>query len=620
MTMQWRAGLVAVAATVVLLAACSSGDGGSNEPESISRLIGAEGGSIELANGGRLEVPPGALNETVSIKITKLELNDVAELPANLEPAGKPYAFEPFDLTFLSPVKLELPFERDESELRPMQLPNKEATTSQWLTVFPSEKAGSGGKLEMQTTSLGVMLAAFPKRVTGYITLPDGAVVPEDAGATDSGSPDAATRDAGTDASVDAAMDANADAAVAVAPWVWIDRLGMGEAEDVLVAPDDRVFVTGTVNGAFPGETQVGYDDVFLRKLDSNGAELWTHQFGTDQSEYPNAVALAASGDLFVGGQTFGAFAGQTLTGDADAFVTKLDSTGVVIWTRQFGTVRYSYVGGLAVDAAGNVIVAGAVGSNGALAGQTSAGLIDIFVRKYDPDGNELWTRQFGTAGHDYGYAVVVDGSGDIFVSGSVDGALAGQTSVGNTDAFVRKYDAAGTELWTHQFGTTDSEYATDMALDGSGNPVVVGSVYGALPGQTSAGQGDGYVRKLNGATGAVLWTQQYGSADEDEALGVAVSSTGHVALVGSTRGALPGKTQSSYRDAYVRKLDQNGGPLWTQQFGPFDGDAESPSTSSAVAFKTNGSVVATGYVAGSVSGASHLGIIGAFTAEFADE
>ena len=90
------------------------------------------------------------------------------------------------------------------------------------------------------------------------------------------------------------------------------------------------------------------------------------------------------------------------------------------------------------------------------------------------------WTHQFGTFARATGMAV--DGSG-VYVAGFTN------DSTGGADAFVRRYDAGGTELWTRQFGTaTGGALAEGVAVDGSG-VYVVGSMGGALPGQTSAGE-----------------------------------------------------------------------------------------------------------------------------------
>jgi hypothetical protein len=79
------------------------------------------------------------------------------------------------------------------------------------------------------------------------------------------------------------------------------------------------------------------------------------------------------------------------------------------------------------------------------------------------------WIRQFGTT-DDEGADVALDGSGNAYAFGGTLGTLPGQTSAGDYDAYVRKYDSAGTELWTRQFGTGASDGASGVAVDGGGN------------------------------------------------------------------------------------------------------------------------------------------------------
>ncbi|MBI2934480.1 MAG: SBBP repeat-containing protein, partial [Chloroflexi bacterium] len=128
-----------------------------------------------------------------------------------------------------------------------------------------------------------------------------------------------------------------------------------------------------------------------------------------------------------------------------------LSTPTATTWTRQFGSSGYDYASGVAVDGAGNSYLAGY--TYGALPGQTSSGSDDAFIRKYDPTGNELWTRQFGGSGDDHAWGVAVDGAGNSYLAGDTWGALPGQTSSGSADAFMRKYDPSGNVLWTGQFG-----------------------------------------------------------------------------------------------------------------------------------------------------------------------
>src|SRR5215813_1457159 len=149
------------------------------------------------------------------------------------------------------------------------------------------------------------------------------------------------------------------------------------------------------------------------------------------------------------------------------------------------------------------------------------------------------WTRQFGSSGSDEAHAVAVNATG-VYVVGFTEGALPGQTMAKFTDAFARKYDAGGNEQWTRQFGTASGTFGYGAAVNAT-SLYIVGETYDALPEQTSSGDTDAFVRKYD-ANGKELWTRQFGSSDLDFGRGVAVDANG-VYVVGYTRGALPGQT-----------------------------------------------------------------------------
>jgi hypothetical protein len=114
------------------------------------------------------------------------------------------------------------------------------------------------------------------------------------------------------------------------------------------------------------------------------------------------------------------------------------------------------------------------------------------------------WIRQFGTSDWDSAGGVAVDTSG-VYVTGGTDGALPGQTSSGDYDAFVRKYDGSGNELWTRQFGSSYVDRARGVAVDGSGNAYVAGGTNDALPGQSSSGGLDAFLVKFVQPPSAIL-------------------------------------------------------------------------------------------------------------------
>jgi hypothetical protein len=122
----------------------------------------------------------------------------------------------------------------------------------------------------------------------------------------------------------------------------------------------------------------------------------------------------------------------------------------VKVWTRLAGSGSYDFGYAVAVDNFGNGIIAGA--TQGSLAGG-NAGRYDLFVAKYDAAGNRLWLRQRGTSEREFAYGVATDATGNIYVTGYTGAGLDGNTSFGNWDIFLMKFDPSGNWQWTKQDG-----------------------------------------------------------------------------------------------------------------------------------------------------------------------
>ncbi len=333
----------------------------------------------------------------------------------------------------------------------------------------------------------------------------------------------------------------------------------------------------------------------------------WTAQFGTSYPDDANGVTIDPAGNLLVIGQTSGELPGQTNTGMIDGFLRQYDPSGVELWTRQFGSTERDLPKGVTVDDAGNLYVVGQ--TFGSLPGQTSAGGWDAFLRKYTAAGHEVWTRQFGGGGAESAASVRVDQAGNAYVVGGTRAALPGQTNIGDYDGFIVKFDSAGNQVWVRQFGTTVEDYTLAVTLDRHGNPILAGETSGRLAGAAAAGGLDGFVRQYD-RDGNVVWTRQFGSTLDDYAVGATVGPTGDVFVVGSTAGTLPNQRSEGDHDAFIMTFSGQGGMLWARQFGtPGVDDAE------AIGFDGAGHPFVAGRVGGPLHGASASGGSDAFLA-----
>ena len=259
-------------------------------------------------------------------------------------------------------------------------------------------------------------------------------------------------------------------------------------------------------------------------------------------------VATDSSGNVYVVGGTKGNLNGISNSGRTDAFVIKFNSSGTRQWTKKLGTWQNDLANGVATDSSGNFYVTGFTYQH--LDGNTSAGNADLFVVKYNSSGKKQWTKQLGTSKHDRARGVATDSSGNVYVTGDTYGGLDGNTSAGYNDLFVVKYLDNGTKQWTKQLGTSSTDLANGVATDSSGNVYVAGGTYGGLDGNTNAGNSDLFVVKYN-SSGTKQWTKQMGSSSRDYDYGVATDSSRNVYVSGDTYGGLDNNTNAGYNDPF---------------------------------------------------------------------
>jgi hypothetical protein len=238
----------------------------------------------------------------------------------------------------------------------------------------------------------------------------------------------------------------------------------------------------------------------------------------------------------------------------------------------------------------------------------TSAGDHDIYVAKFGPNGDHLWSKRFGDADDQDGYSIAVDGSGNVIIMGALEGTVdfggGALTSAGGYDIVVAKFGSDGAHLWSKRFGDAGLQEPSRVAVDDSGNVVATGFFLGAIDlgggALTSAGDEDVFVAKF-GPDGAHLWSKRFGDANIQKAYGIAVDASGNVIVTGDFRGTVDfgggALTSAGDYDVFVVKLGSDGAHRWSKRFG--DADIQE---GSCVAVDALGSVIVTGGFHGSVN------------------
>lgn len=384
-----------------------------------------------------------------------------------------------------------------------------------------------------------------------------------------------------------------------------------------------NIYLAGYTNGSLQAgnsnpDPSGATSDVLVVKYDVNGAKVWTRQTGSAFDDRALGFATYSSGsgtNLYAAGYTDGTLPNSTVSNPdatgatANYFVMKYDSAGNSQWVIQSGSAVDTVARAVAIDASGNIYVAGDTAGN--IGGQTNyaGGSTDAFVAKYDANGNLLWTRLLGTTGDDGAYGIAADASGNVYVTGNTTGSFATFTNAGGTDIFVAAFDTNGTSLWVKQFGTAKDDHAGAIALDRAHSALyVAGGTKGGLNGNSNADTtatagttNDLFVMKFD-TSGSALWTKQFGTAQDDDAHGVATDSAGNVYLTGYTSGSLDGTTTTSNPDIFLVKYDATGARQWTKQLGSTQTD-----NANAVTVAGDGSVFLAGDTAGNLDGNANM-------------
>ncbi len=210
---------------------------------------------------------------------------------------------------------------------------------------------------------------------------------------------------------------------------------------------------------------------------------------------------------------------------------------------------------------------------------------IGFVVAEYDRalplfiDPTIQWNTFLGGSGLDSASAMAVDSSGNILVVGTSNATWGSPVSAftNNRDTYAAKLNASGTLLWHTFLGGNGDDFGKGIAVDGSGNAYVAGdsTVAWGSPIRAYDSSGDAFAAKVN-LSGALQWMTFLGGSDDDSGEDIALDSNGNVYVTGlslATWGS-PLRVYTSLGDAFVAKLTSAGALTWNTFLGGSGGDA----------------------------------------------
>jgi hypothetical protein len=407
---------------------------------------------------------------------------------------------------------------------------------------------------------------------------------------------------------------------------------GADEARAIAVDSVGNAYVTGATQSvafSFPAKvgpdlsTNGGFRDAFVAKVRGDGLGLdYAGYIGGDGEDQGNAIAVGSDGSAYVVGQTtsheqsFPVLGGPDLifngaSGTTDSFIAKIKPDGTALaYAGYIGGVGEDYADGVAVDASGNVYIAGSTSSteasfpvavgpdltfNGGIS-NFEGSVSDAFVAKVLASGSGLaYAGYIGGAANDSGAGMAVDSAGNAYLTGAtasmeasfpVGGGPDLTYNGGSSDAFVAKINPGGSALtFAGYVGGTGQDTGEGLALDSARNAYLVGitaSTETSFPISVgpnltyNGGSYDAFVAKVAASGASLSYAGYVGGSGDERGWDIAVDTTGSAYITGYTDSSEasfpvsvgPDLTYNGAQDAYVVSVRPNGaGRVYRRSF-----------------------------------------------------
>jgi Secretion system C-terminal sorting domain/Beta-propeller repeat len=390
---------------------------------------------------------------------------------------------------------------------------------------------------------------------------------------------------------------------------IWAKQMGGAGREgsrNLALDASGNVYITGTFNGTSdfdPGAatyslSPVGSWDIFVVKLNSNGAFVWAHAIGGPTEEDRGlGIAVDATGNTYITGSFKGTVdfnpgsSTYNLTADyIDAFILKLKTDGSFDWAKKMGGIYTDMGNSITVDAGGFVYTTGIFrGLNcdydpgAGTAYLNTYGDSDGYILKLNSSGDFIWVKQFTSGAYDYsiGNSIAADATGNLYITGAFHGATDYDPGTGNTtirsggysDGFLVKLNSNGQLVWAKQLGGCQIEdYGTSVAVDAQGNVYSTGIfqyIADFNPGAgvynlQSSGAIDGFISKLT-TNGDFVWAMHLGGAGNDYGWTISLDASGNFYTAGhfdatsnfNWGGTTQNLVSNGLADAFILKFTQ---------------------------------------------------------------
>lgn len=226
---------------------------------------------------------------------------------------------------------------------------------------------------------------------------------------------------------------------------VWTNYFGTESndgARDIEHTPDGNLVIAG-----YTRNTDQDDQDMFLVKLDLDGNQLFTAQYGQTGRDVANSVVACDDGGFVLAGYI------DLMEGNGrDFVVVKLNSEGESVWQYLYSSPYSDGANSIAKTSDGGYIVTGYSGAD------WEATQYEVILVKLDADGNESWSQIYQEDLAQHGNAVIETSDGSFVILGET-----GTVGASNRNVYMIKTDSEGEVLWVNQFGGNGFDWGHDV-------------------------------------------------------------------------------------------------------------------------------------------------------------
>lgn len=366
---------------------------------------------------------------------------------------------------------------------------------------------------------------------------------------------------------------------------------------------DNNIYIIGDTWKGNSGI--IDNENILLIKFSNDGEKEWEKKLETESNDIGRFIITDKNNNFYIVGETDGKLDDNISIGKRDVFIAKFNSDGQKQWLKQWGTSEDEFIHSLSINEDGDIYAIGK--TSGSFDNYLNAGKYDIFLTKFNNTGDIQWTKQWGTNENDNVSFIKIINNNNIYITGWIFDGSGGYTSSDKNDIFLIKINNENEEF-IKQWTTLNM--VIDVTINNNEEVYVISDTESLSDENSDIKKNNILLTKFN-IKGEEQWKNNMGSSGSDGAYSL-ITRNRNIYITGKTRGSFAGSSNKGETDAFLAKFDDKGDKLWIKQWGTSEMD-----TGQSIVIDSNGNAFVSGETMGSFDGYENESISDVFLSKF---